>query len=260
MRMSTSHRNRTLVRLSALLFAASPLTGLRAQDCAVPSTIAADRPGNLTGPVILPRGHQQLEIGWSHARTGDDRTETVGASLLRVGVSCNAELRVGLSGWSYATSTTGPRNGLGDAWLGTKLRLAQNAGLRPELSAITGALIPTHSTFSHREVEPELNLTAAWALPSSQGLLVFVGAAQRASDTDMVTEQLRGISWSRPVGRAATFLEYSEFSRPGSTSRMLGTGLTLFPHAAMQIDGSVLVPLPRAGADVIVGFGLSRRW
>jgi len=248
----------------ALLLVLALLPSLSAvalgQDCPATSTIAADRPGNLTGPNIVPRGFRQLEVGWSHARVGDDRSETVAATLLRVGVLCDAELRLALGGWSYATSAAGPRTGLGDAWLGAKVRVAQATGWRPELALLGGALVPTHAEFSHHAVEPDVNLTAAWTLPGAQSLLAFAGAARRASGTVTAVEQLRGVSWSLPIGRAGAFVEYSELRQPAGVTRTLGSGLTLYPHATMQLDASVLVPLPRRGADAMLGVGLSRRW
>lgn len=250
----------TLKVVASAMALVAPIGDLRAEGCELPATIAADRPGNLTMPLVLPVRHLQVEAGWSSARAGDVRARTVGATLLRAGISCGVELRLASGGWVSVDGAGAPARGVADAWLGSKVRLARGRGRRPHVALLTGVLVPTHTASSHHRAEPEANLTSMWELPHAQSAALFTGAARRWTGTDFVVERLNGASWGFPIGSLASFLEYSEFLRPGSANRYVATGLQFFPRASVQLDASVTLPVPRSGADAAFGFGLSRRW
>lgn len=233
-----------------------------AQGCTPPGTIAADRPGNLTAPLVLPTGYAQVEVGSSATRSAGDVSQSVAATLVRVGLSCWAEFRVASGGWVRMHAAAGEvSSGLADAWIGTKLRLARGAGARPHLGLLVGSLVPVGGSISHQRAEPEADLSAMWELPRGQSALLFAGGASRWAGTGRVFERLSGASWSVPLGSsAASFVEYSEVVRPHTRSRYATTGLQVFPTAAIQLDGFLVVPLPRPRSDLGVGVGLSRRW
>lgn len=249
-----------LVWLSVQFLAAPLAGGLYAQDCALPATIAADRPGNLTLPLVLPAGHAQLETGWSRSHSGDVRSQVIAATLLRFGLSCGTELRLASAGWLSVDGAGAASRGLGDAWVGTKIRLLGGSGPRPHLALLSGLLLPTHTISSHQRTEPEVNLTAMWDLPNAQTAALFTGISSRWTGSAFVGERLSGASWAFPVGTLASFVEYSEFVRPRAASRYLATGLQFFPRASIQFDVFVTLPLPRPGSDAAFGFGLARRW
>lgn len=254
-------RRPTLRCTAALLLVILAIPGMAsAQDCPAPATIAADRPGNLTAPFVLPAGRTQVEAGWARTRSGDVDAQTIASTLVRVGLSCWAELRLASGGWTRQAGPGPVTAAIADAWVGTKLRLQRGGGARPHLGLFLGTLVPTHSIFSHRSVEPEASLSALWELPHGQSLLAFGGLASRANGDARVGERLSGISWGFPIGALASFVEYSEFARPGATARYLGTGVQFFPRATVQLDASLLVPVPRPGSDLAIGLGLSRRW
>lgn len=238
----------------------APMSGVRAQACELPRIIAADRPGNLTLPLVLPARHVQVEAGWSSVRAGGVRARTVGATLLRAGISCGVEFRLASGGWVTMDGADAPVRGVADAWLGSKVRLARGGGRRPHLALLSGVLVPTHTASSHHRAEPEANLTAMWDLAHAQSVALFTGAARRWTGSAFVVERLNGASWAFPVGSLASFLEYSEFVRPGSASRHVATGLQFFPRSSLQLDASLTLPVPRTGSDAAFGFGLSRRW
>ncbi|MCU0634467.1 MAG: transporter [Gemmatimonadaceae bacterium] len=236
---------------------ASPLY---AQQCPTSPSIAADRPGNLTGPSVVTRGHLQFESGANHVRGDGASVSAIGATLLRVGLGCRVEARASSGGWMAATTDGQRIQGLADGWAGMKALLLAGGGHIPQLAVITGALLPTRSVHSRHHVEPDVTVSAAWALPHGHALLANVGAARRWDADTRVTERLTGASWSFPVHGVGSFVEYSEYVRATSALRILGTGVTLLPRAAMQLDASVLVPLNTARHDPTVGIGLSRRW
>lgn len=237
-------------------FLTSPLL---AQHCARPSSIAADRPGNLFGPGIVPAGLVQLETGASAARAAGTSLTTVGATLLRVGVNCRTELRGAIGGWIHQLGGGTGTRGLGDGWLGAKVRLHDEGAGWPQLAVLTGAVVPSNSAYSQRHLEPEANLAAAWSLPHGQSVLAFAGVAQRHT-THAVMQDVIGASWSVPMGPVGSFLEYSQYHYTGSLSRNLASGLTLTPHGALQLDASLVVPFGPGSTGATLGVGLSRRW
>jgi hypothetical protein len=256
--MTISRRGLGLVCCLALPSLASSLAAQ--QRCTPPATIAGDRPGNLTGPAIVPNGSIQVEAGVGYARAGDATTQTLGATLLRVGLTCRVEARIATSG-VLQTSASGARaSGLGDGWLGSKIGVLTGGGIVPQLSVIAGALVPTRSTQSRNSLEPEANLALAWTLPRGQSLVAFSGVARRANGEGRVSEQLQGASWWVPIRGVVPFVEYSQISRSDAMTRMIGTGLTLFPVASIQIDGSVIVPVGPGATGASLGLGISRRW
>lgn len=243
---------------AALLLGLLPRT-IPAQECAVPATIAADRPGNITLPLVLSAGHVQVEVGGSRTTVGEVHATTVGSSLVRVGLSCAVELRIATGGWASLSGTGTTSSSVADFWVGTKVRLRRGSGATPHLALMTGSLVPSRTVVSHQRFEPELDLIAMWDLPRGQGLVAFTGLARRWDAGRFVGERMSAASWTFPVGPLASFAEYSEFARPGAVSRFVATGLQFFPRATVQLDASVIIPVPRAGSDASFGLGFSRR-
>jgi hypothetical protein len=258
-----STRGRVL-RLAAMtaVFSSALSHAVGAQDCAAPATIAADRPGFLVGPTVLAKGSVQIESGWTHTRQSASTDQTVGSTLLRIPVSCIAELRVATGGYLFDRAPSGVRtSGFADAYLGTKIHLATGSGLQPQLGLFAGSSIPVGGAFSHHRAEPETDLSALWNLPAGQSLLAYGGIASRVAGDDRETERVSGASWGVPLGgRAASFLEVAEFARHDARTRFVTTGLQLFPRTTLQVDGFVSIPLHHTGSDVAVGLGIARRW
>jgi hypothetical protein len=256
--MTLSRRGLGLVMCFALTALASPLASQ--STCTPPATIAGDRPGNLTGPAIVPNGSVQVETGVGYARSSDATLQTLGATLLRVGVTCRVEARFATSGYLQSSASGARSTGLGDSWLGSKIGVIAGGGFVPQLSILAGSVVPSRSVHSRHSLEPEANLTASWTLPRGQSLLAFSGVARRADGDARVAEQLQGASWWVPIGGLVPFLEYSQISRANAVTRMIGTGLTLFPIATVQVDGSVIVPVGPGASGAMLGLGISRRW
>jgi hypothetical protein len=251
--MSHSRRWLGLACCLALPILAAPVY---AQQCSPPATIAGDRPG----PSIVPAGSLQVESGVGYTTSAGGSMAAAGATLVRIGVSCRVEARAATSGWMRASSGGPGVAGIGDAWLGSKIGVLSGGGLIPQLSILTGTVIPLHSVHSHRALEPEANLAASWSLPRGQSLVAFSGVSQRAEGTARAAEQLQGVSWWVPIRGLVPFVEYSQISRANSMNRMIGTGLTVFPFATLQLDGSVIVPIGPGASGAMLGLGLSRRW
>lgn len=256
--MTIRRRRLGLALCLALPTLASPLASQ--QHCTPPATIAGDRPGNLTGPSVVPNGSVQVETGVGYSRSGGASLRTLGTTLLRVGLTCRMEARFATSGLMQSGGAGTHATGMGDSWVGSKIGVLTGGGLIPQLSVLAGMTVPSHSAHSHHSLEPEANLTAAWTLPHGQSLVAFSGVADRADAGARVAERLQGASWWVPVAGVVPFLEYSQVSHADVMTRMIGTGVTLFPIATVQVDGSVIVPVGSGAHGASLGFGVARRW
>jgi hypothetical protein len=244
------------------LGAQSAPTASPATTCDAPSSIVGDRPGNLFGPVLLPVHAVQAEVGLSRSTGGGATTLTGGATLLRVGVACAAELRFGFNGLQSVSNPVGNRViGASDAFIGTKVRLRRGSGATPTVAVLAGASLPTSARYSRTSVEPEIALSAMWDLPHAHTLTGYVGEAARRSGNVTVAERVTAASYGVPVGRGfSSFVEYSEYVRPGSAARFAAIGGTLVPGSRLQLDATAYMPINMPGAGPILAAGVSRRW
>lgn len=228
----------------------------------------ADRPGFTFGPMLLPRGHQQVETGYSYARAGSERDHAVGEVLLRAGLASAVEMRLALNSYEFASTPDGRTSGLDDAFVATKLRLL-NAGeglsLRPQTALIVGTSLPVGSrAFGRHRSEPDALLTAAWATPLATALTVNLGAASRdAGGGTRVGEYRYGASFAFPIAaHVGSYLEYTSArtGAHGPDQRYLNTGIAVVPGHVAQIDAWTAVGLHRGAPDYRMGLGLVRRW
>lgn len=116
----------------------------------------ADRPGATTGPGVLPRGRVQWETGFASERSALEgpweRTWTVNTSLVRVGFSDFAELR--LEGEYIIHTVNDVRShGWDNLSFGVKGKLLEGEKWIPSISLMANALLPgkNYSPFMSEE-------------------------------------------------------------------------------------------------------------
>ncbi len=146
-------------------------------------TIATDRPGFSDTTAVIPRGHIQLESGYTYTYDkGPDRYRIQVQDLpelsLRIGVLNNLEARIGWTGWvstrtQYEGETRAGRKttfldkyqGGSDMKVGFKWALTRQDGLIPNLSLIPSLYLPTGSTdgLTTHDVDPEVRIAYSWA-------------------------------------------------------------------------------------------------
>ena len=158
--------------------------------------LVADRPDFTEAAATVGRGVFQLEFGYTYER---DR-HSLGETLLRVGVLSEAvELRLGLSPVSVRAGTDGGRStqtGTEDLYLGIKLALAGQEGLRPALAILPQMTVPTGSdAFTSDRTLPGVNFIYGWDVTEDVAL---------AGSTQMN----RAVSESRGAGE-----EYAEWAQ-----------------------------------------------
>ncbi|MCC7054447.1 MAG: transporter [Gemmatimonadaceae bacterium] len=232
---------------------------------ASPGTLAPDRPGFTTGPSVMPRGFSELEAGTSLQRQPGFQHLAIGESLLRIGLSSRAELRVGFSSLDFDRAGGTVTHGFEDASIGTKVRLRSapaGVSLLPAVSMIASSNIPTGGAFGRSGVEPQLTASLGWQLPAKLALVTNTGVASRvAGDGARTREFGGGASLSRALtGTLNTYVEYSGTRRNGPDSQYLNTGLTFVPAAHLQLDTWVARAISGTPSSFQLGVGVSRRW
>ena len=115
----------------AYFFAAAALCASRA-EAADTQPICPDRPGKGTATCTVPAGRWQIEsdlVDWTHDDSDGVRSDftTIGSSLLKLGISGNADVELGFTPYEISTvrDADGRRHasGVGDLLVRTKLGL-----------------------------------------------------------------------------------------------------------------------------------------
>lgn len=262
------------------------LAGLAVTGCAsVPRTPAAslpematDRPDFTESASVVPRGHVQLEAGYTFTRDEDGegvrKDHGYPEALLRVGVADRVELR---AGQSFLTTRTAPgtsappqqRTGADDLYLGAKVRLAGQRGRRPELALIAQTTLPTGSNgFGAGRTLPGLNLVYAWDVvpdrvsvaASTQGNLA-VDAADEGY-LELTQSASLGYSLTNRVGAYAEwFASFPAGTRAGvSAAHSVDGGITVKLGSGLQWDVRVGAGLTAGAEGFVAGTGLAVRY
>ncbi|MEO5988659.1 MAG: transporter [Candidatus Eisenbacteria bacterium] len=226
-----------------------------------------DRPDAAEGPGAVPMHSLQVEAGITLANFPD---LTIGEILLRYGVASGVELRVAIPSWS-SERTVGngqlpdgwPRQqsssltGFGDVGLGGKFELPSPQP-RLALGVLGGVTFPTgKSPFGGDRLSTDLILAAGLELFPIASLAVNVGAVREGATTGFVSAISLGLTHSPRWG---SYLEWA-FTNDGSErTQLFDGGLTFLVHPTLQIDLRAGVEGADSPRDLVLGFGLARRW
>ena len=138
--------------------------------------LVADRPDFTEAAATVGRGVVQFEFGYTYeydrpagSRGGRTWTHSIGEALLRVGILSEAlELRLGLSPVSVGAGADGrsfTEAGMEDLYLGIKLLLTEQNGLRPAMAVLPQVTVPTGSAaFTSDRTLPGVNFIYGWEL------------------------------------------------------------------------------------------------
>jgi len=241
-----------------------------------------DRPDFTESTDAVPRGHVQLEGGYTFAyeRAHKDRrrSHTAPEALLRVGLFDSFELRLGWEGYAWSesqfeTQTRGGRRVLREEWrqgatdvsVGFKYKLLEQDGLRPHFGLIGAFAPPSGSAgISSGDVDPEAKLLWAYDLGDRVGIAgnVNFGVPHDAGDRFFQTSA----SLSLGVGltdRLGGYVEYFGFyphAEQADCAHWLNGGLTLLLTDNLQLDWRVGAGLNEEADDFFAGVGFAWRW
>ena len=245
--------------------------------------LSTDRPGFADTTFVIPRGHAQLELGYTSTFDSENRTRsndhTIGQTNLRVGVLDNLEFRTLWSGFSMTETDfdaesprTGRRyratdhnDGAGDMTLGLRTQLVKNVGFVPDLTLLTNMSIPVGSNNKTAgDVVPDGRLAYGWALNEKLRLygVGIIAAGVHATGRFAQASASTGLSYAI-TDRVGSFVEYYGIF-PGreneDCSHNADGGMTFLLSDNCQLDFSAGVGLNEQAADYFLGMGLSFRW
>lgn len=266
--------NRRLPLLAAgLLLAASlPLAPAAAQDLSgLEDPLITDRPDFTESTDTVPRGHFQLEGGFTSTRVGDEDTRSVGELLLRAGLNDRLEVRIGAGSHTRIDGPGGDVSGYEDPTLGVKVRLSPDTEMlppsHPAVALLLGTSIPVgDEELTADEWVPEAKLAFAWALTERFGLSTNLNWAYPPDSGD--DERFHQLSGSLSGSLAFTdriggFLEYYGFveeEEDGPSTHYVNAGVTYLLSNDLQLDLRYGRGLNDPDPDDFVGIGAAVRW
>lgn len=170
--------------------------------------LVADRPDFTEAAATVGRGVVQLEFGYTYEydRPAGDRggvwTHSLGEPLLRIGVLRERlELRLGLSPVSVGSRADGrgvTETGTEDLYLGAKLLLTEQEGLRPATAILPQATVPTGGdAFTSDRTLPGVNFIYGWDLGETVTLAGSTQVNRAATESRGAGEEYH--EWTQSV-------------------------------------------------------------
>lgn len=138
------------------------------------SAIDTDRPDRTDGTFTLPRGTAQAEGGHTYSRADGTSEHDFGEVLVRAGLSARSEIRVGLNSYAVTDDGSVRVQGMQDALVGMKVRLAEGTERfslwHPGAAVIATTTVPTGAApWRVGTLQPETHLALSWPLTSRLG-------------------------------------------------------------------------------------------
>ncbi|MCM2269818.1 MAG: transporter [Thermoanaerobaculia bacterium] len=241
-------------------------TGLAAGGGAAQTAeLVTDRPDQTESTATVPRRAVQIESGWLRVETAEERSDEVGATLVRVGLADAWELRLATGGWIDARSASG----LADGEVGAKWSFRRESAGGSAAALLMSASVPVGDRAqTSGRVDPELRLAMSHGLTDRLGLgwnVAYVGASERDARGDRHTQfhwlgtAALGLELTPRLGAFVELFGEAGGSRGGPPSTSLDGGLTWRLRDNLQLDLAAGVGLSRAAPDRFVGLGLSLR-
>ncbi len=249
--------------LSALALAAVAALPAAADD----EPLITDRPDFTESAATVTRGRTQLEFGYTftHGREVDEHA--LGEVLLRVGMTEELELRLGLNSYVWQRGPGPDVSGLEDLSIGVKARLSDplpEGAPRPQVAVLMSTTLATGSSeLSESGLQPKATLALAWALDGRTSLGSNLSYARLSEDGDRFNEVSGSLSLGRGLSdQLGVYLEWFGFDRQGARSddQFLNAGLTWALSDDGQLDFRAGAGLNSEAPDYFVGAGAAWRW
>lgn len=260
--------SRTLVPLT-LVAALTALAGTSAgaQDLSgLDEPLVGDRPDFTESPDTIPRGHFQVETGFTFQRVDQDEALSLGEVLVRIGGGERWEARIDAGSYLRVDTPGGELRGFADPGIGLKVKLNEgDATGRPSAAVLLGTSVPAgDEELTSDAWEPEAILALSWTLTRRLSLASNLGLALPEGD-DGRFEQL---SASVAAGfaltdRAGLFFEafgFSEENEGGEGTVYLDAGATWLLSNDIQFDVRVGTGLNDPSPEWFAGAGAIVRW
>ncbi|SIR16814.1 transporter [Pontibacter lucknowensis] len=168
---------KTLV-LGLLIFVLSALV-IPAQAQEEREELTTDRPDKSQGPGIVSRGYIQLEAGYHYQKLNASiRTHAYPTALLRIGLLEGVELRLHGAAKDSVIENGSKRHirGWGPLSVGTKVRLWEESGWRPEAALSAMLTLPLASeVFKPDNPEPQFGVAFSHGISEKMDLTYNLG-------------------------------------------------------------------------------------
>lgn len=222
---------------------------------AVPNRPTVSNPAKTTQPGVL-----ELEDGIAAAATFQQIQ-----ALLKFGLSCNFELRLGSNTWQH--DATLHDSGLGDTTVGFKYRFLRQRLWLPETAIGYAAKLPTAGDIlGSGEIDYQLTLLVSKDLGKSHfDSNLNVNWFGRRDRDGFDHDFLPTLSWTYPLTQSQKWQLEAELSgetspapaQPGSISNLYAVAYTLRPRLVLDsgVSFGLLGNIPRA--SFIAGFTYS---
>lgn len=248
------------------LLIAAPVAAQDFSGIAEPLT--SDRPDFTESTSVVPRGHFQVEGGFTFSRVEEGDAQSLGEVLVRVGVGERVEARIGAG--SYNRIDTGVSGadritGFEDPSLGMKIGLTPGdpdllPPGRPMMALILATSIPAgDDELTADEWVPEAKLALSWDLTPRVSLGSNVNYAY-AVDGDERFHQLSGsltsgVSLTDRLGAFVEYFGFTEETDGGPDTHYLDGGVTFGVSSDLQLDARIGFGLNDPSPEWFAGVG-----
>lgn len=244
--------------------------------------IITDRPDFTESPITVPRGHLQLETGYTGAYDREDgRRESAHSfpeALLRIGLMTDFELRLGWTGFVYQEELFREKNDAGrtvsrnphernaaDLYVGFKLHLLDQGGGLPDLAIIPALTLPTgQSLATSGDVDPEIKLAWSYDLSEQLALSGNLNLRVPTEDAHRFVQTAASVSLNASITEwLGCYGEYFGFypnAIDSDCAHYLNGGFTLLATENLQFDIRAGAGLNEEAVDAFFGAGVSIRW
>ncbi len=257
-------------RIIVLTFLSSiTFNSIFSQEKSNPGTLVTDRPDQTESPTVVPKGYLQIETGAFYEDTGEDiakeKATTFNTTLLRYGLLDNLELRIG---WDFTEIKT-ERNGIEDdnvisglspLLLGTKISIAEEKGIRPEIGFLGHLYLPfsAGNDFKPETTGVDFRFSFAHTLSEKSSLSYNLGAAwgDDSPEAAYVYTLVYGYSVTNTFGIYAEL--YGDLPEDSSPNHLWDAGITYLLNDSIQLDATVGSGITK-GQNLLLSAGISVR-
>lgn len=226
----------------------------------------ADRPGESTGPEVLPLHRVQWETGVGFSHTFGIDEFTLNNTLIRYGLTRFAEIRVGIDILHTRQQTgNGWRTSVSALTIGTKIKVLEGTGWKPSVSAMVEMSCPhigsKDNTPDH--LAPSLYMLFNNDATDWLGIGYAIGAEWDGSDPAPATFWALTLSFN-PIDRLGIFVEsYNRyFQAKNSLLNSYGEysidfGVAYMVHRKVQLDVAANLNLQKPSKYYAVSAGVA---
>lgn len=225
-----------------------------------PLVISTDRPSFCDTSGIVPKGHLQLETGYTFTLNNHNGVNTQtqnGPEILAryTVIEDRLELRVSTSGYVWSRTSAGGvvdhNDGFSDVLPGLKLKVADQDGVLPRLvlEAATTTSIGSDG-ISNQDIEPVFKLIWSYDLGKGWGVYGNFNVAYASTSGERFVQGQGGVCVTYAINDKLSV--YGEYFLFGPNAK--GTS------SAQYVDfGAAYLMTNRVQFDVRAGFGLNRQ-